>query len=82
MIAGQALEMCDPLSPSLRPMGEVRRQEGEKEETENGENRWGERPLSPRRLPPSCPKGIPEGSCDLGSMPPKGLLPTDSRGSL
>lgn len=37
--AGHAFELCDPLSPSLRPMGEVRRQEGGGGEEERGQRR-------------------------------------------
>ena len=55
---GHAFELCDPLSPSLRPMGEVRRQErgreAEVEGTDEKENRGDARP---RRLRPSGPKG-------------------------
>ena len=55
---GHAFELCDPLSPSLRPMGETRRQEGGGEEEVGGDRRERKRRgHSPRRLRPSGPKG-------------------------
>lgn len=36
---GHAFELCDPLSPSLRPMGETRRQEGEERRSWRGQTR-------------------------------------------
>ncbi len=77
----RVFELCDPLSPSLRPMGEVRRQEGGGEEelegTEEKESRGDAHPAASDLQVPqgheSNFKNKLEGVCDLGSRAATGI---------
>lgn len=70
---GRAFELCDPLSPSLRPMGEVRRQEGGGEEESRGDAHPAASDLQVPKGHESNFKNKLEGVCDLGSRAATGI---------